>query len=113
MTGSLVGGKYPYYRAKGRNTTPDHRIRADELEERVVELLATIRATGEPLPIPEQWEWGIQAVGNMAQMWETLPTPQIKKKFLHIIFFDKGIQVLESGRVEYQQLRRGFEGVLA
>lgn len=108
MNGTLVKGQYAYYRAK-RKGKPEHNIRANELEANIVHLLTKIRATGQPLPVPEAWEWGIHAVDNMGQMWDVLPNLTIQQQFLNLVFFQKGILVDLSGRVRVERVKAGFE----
>ena len=110
MSGTLTRGKYPYYRAR-RSGHPDHSIRAEELERSVIELLNKIRATGEPLPISAEWEWGIRAVPNLGYMWGVLPNLKTQKQLLNLVFFHRGILVQPSGRVEVERLKAGFERI--
>lgn len=108
MHGVLVKEKFAYYRAvrKGR---PDHTIRADELESRVIDRLAGIRWNGErPYTLPEAWRLAFRMSVNMGQIYTYLETDQARRDLLRDIFFQRGIRIAAGGAIMAVDLLPGF-----
>lgn len=105
MTGSLAKGKYPYYRAAGPG--PEHTVRAEDIESRVVALLDKI--TGYSPRARESWRLAMQVAPSTAVIWPLLPANEERKDFLNLIFPAVGIIIAPGGAVSRFDLREGFE----
>lgn len=106
MSGSQ-SGQNRYYRAQGDG--PEHAIRADELEERVVSLLQEICWGGQSRFIaPEKWRLAMQAVPNLAMVYTHLEFSGEKQEFLGLVFSGRGIRVAAGGAISEAGLQYGF-----
>lgn len=107
MTGAMVKNSYAYYRASGKGT-PEHNVKAEEMDRRVADYLHQVQWTREPLSISENWRLAFSMAMNMGQIYPHLPTQGEKREFLRTIFFKKGIRVAASGRIIEADLLPGF-----
>jgi DNA invertase Pin-like site-specific DNA recombinase len=108
MSGNLAKGKYPYYRAKGRNSE-EHNIRAEEAEKQVIDLLATIRADGQTVTAPDDLRLALLSAPHCGAVYAHLPTDQARRDFLQSIFLTHGLHVNAAGVVSVWGLRTGFK----
>lgn len=106
MSGSQSGSNR-YYRAQGDG--PEHAIRADELEERIIALLKEICWDGQNRFIaPEKWRLAMQAVPHLAMVYTHLDFLEEKQEFLTLVFLGRGIRVAAGGAVIEAGLKYGF-----
>jgi DNA invertase Pin-like site-specific DNA recombinase len=109
MTGAVIKGQFSYYRASTKGL-PEHNVKAEEIEGRVIGRLQHIKWTGERLyDIPEDWRLGFKMAKSMAEIYPHLTTEKEKQDFLRLIFFKKGIRVSAGGAILGLDLKPGFE----
>jgi site-specific DNA recombinase len=109
MSGTLNNNN-AYYRAKAKTKLePEHLVRADMLEKQVIELLGEIRLKqkGGFVTGREEWRLAINVAPSMINIWNVLPTPQERRKFLLMIFWR--IFVEPGGAVLKSELHQPFE----
>ena len=113
MSGNMARGQFPYYRAQGRPSLDDpseHSIRAENAEAQVIALLGHVRALpGQAIPAPDEWLLALLSAPNLGYIYPHLPTDQIRRRFLQLIFLRHGLHVNRAGRVSIQHLAPGFE----
>ena len=105
MTGTLAKGKYAYYRAKA-NGGPEHLIPAAELEQRVINLLGTIR--GSSRLAPESWRLALSVANTVADLWPLLTTDPDRKALLNLVVLPHGLIIAPGGAITEVYLRDGF-----
>lgn len=110
MAGAVIKGQFRYYRATG--TGPEHNIRADDIEGRIIDWLDRVKWTGDnPYHIPDYWRLGFRVAANMGQVWPFLgPSQDAGRQFLRLIFAKKGIRIAAGGAIISIDLLPGFEG---
>lgn len=105
MTGSLAAGKYAYYRAKGPG--PEHSVKAEEIEARLVERLKTIRGTnrfaGDGLRL------AMAVAPSIHHIWQQLPTDLDRRDLLRHVIERWGITVEPGGAISQIRLHPNFE----
>lgn len=106
MTGDNHG-ENAYYRAKGSG--PEHSVRADFLEMRVIALLGQI--TGEIKHGREHWRWAIAVSDTLADVWKMIDKKEDQREFLRLVFPHNGIVVDRGGFVVEYHLHKGFESL--
>jgi DNA invertase Pin-like site-specific DNA recombinase len=107
MVGAQIKGRFNYYRAASPGLV-EHNIKAEDLEARVIEQLASIRWTGEqPYRIPEEWRLAIKVSKNMGQLYPHLSS-QAQRELLRLVFLKQGIVVAEGGNICKMELFPGF-----
>lgn len=108
MSGTIAKRKYYYYRAMAPNL-PEHTIRADELEHRVLDKLSGICWDGNKIYTNPEYRLAIMSSENMNRIFTHLQGDKIRQDFLKMIFKSHGIHIAESGRIENLALRPGFK----
>lgn len=106
MVGDIHGDN-AYYRAQGNG--PEHSVRADFLEMRVVALLGQIK--GEIKHGRENWRWAIATSNDLAKVWQMIDAPEDRREFLRLVFQRNGILVDQGGFVVSYHLHQGFESL--
>ena len=104
MSGSLSGG-YTYYRASGKG--PEHAVRAEELEKRVITQLERIR--GELAGGREDWRLAVSVAPSIRVVFEKLKTPYERRELLLLVIRRHGVFVSAGGAVVKLALHAGFE----
>lgn len=107
MVGTLIKGEFRYYRATGAG--PEHNIKADDIEGRVIDLLSLIKWSGEnKYHVPEQWRLALRVSANVGQLWPFLVSDHERREFLRLIFFERGVRVGPGGAILKVDLLPGF-----
>lgn len=98
MIGAQIKGRFNYYRATTAGR-PEHNVRAEEIEARVIERLNCIKWTGEnPYRVPEEWRLALRVASNVGQLYAYLGQAQ-QKELLRLVFLKKGIIVASGGAI--------------
>lgn len=108
MSGSQTG-KNRYYRAKGPG--PEHAIKAEELEERVSNILQNIQWNNDRFQAPDKLQLAIKAVPNLALIYAQITHPIEHQEFLNTIFTKHGIIIAAGGSISKTYLKRGFKTI--
>jgi hypothetical protein len=109
MTGIIAKKKYHYYRATAPGE-PDHTIPAQDLENRVLEMLNSIQFIGNIYQMPDEWRLALKMAETMGEIYPHL-TRQEQQRFLRIIFLKRGIHIEPSGRINKIDLFSNFSKV--
>ncbi|NJN97954.1 MAG: hypothetical protein HC875_29700 [Anaerolineales bacterium] len=107
MVGAQIKGRFNYYRATSVGG-PEHNVRAEEIEGRVIERLNCIRWDGDnPYRVPAEWRLALRVASNVGQLYAYLGTPQ-QRELLRLVFLKKGIVVASGGSISKIDLYGGF-----
>ncbi|MCK6627840.1 MAG: recombinase family protein [Anaerolineae bacterium] len=107
MVGAQIKGRFNYYRAAA-DGRPEHNVRAEEIEGRVIERLNCIRWDGDnPYRVPEEWRLALKVSSNVGQLYAYLGHAQ-QRELLRLIFLKKGIVVASGGSISKIDCYSGF-----
>lgn len=107
MIGAQIKGRFNYYRATVTEL-PEHNVRAEEIESRVIDCLKSIRWNGDnPYRVPEEWRLALRVASNVGQLYAHLGQAQ-RRELLRLIFLKKGVVVASGGAISKIDLYGGF-----
>jgi site-specific DNA recombinase len=101
MQGSIAKGRYSYYRAK------EVYIKADEMEDRVEELLG--RAIGHSQHAPDALKLALQVAPNLRCVYRLMLSNKAKRDFLRLVFKENGLVVNQGGAIQSVRFNDGFD----
>lgn len=107
MVGAQIKGRFNYYRATVTGQ-PEHNVRAEEIEARVINQLSCIRWNGDnPYRVPEEWRLALKVASNVGQLYNHLGQGP-RRELLRLVFPKKGIVIASGGAISKIDLYGGF-----